>query len=114
MALQECLSMVSRSCRVPTKLLARIIGQIVLMSVALGPVTQLMTRGLYAKLNNRVVWCQWLSIAPDAKPELGYWVSCMELFNGQDIWAKISAVRLVYSDANETGYGVMQSSMVAK
>ena len=104
-ALQESLHMVNRSCRVPAKLLASIIGQIVSMSVALGPVTRLMTHGLNAMLKNRVPRCQWLSIAPDAKSELGFWVSFMEQFNGQDMWPKPSAVRVVYSDASETGYG---------
>lgn len=112
--LQERLRMVSTSLRVPAKLLASIIGQIISMSVALGPVTRLMTRGLYAALNNKVSWCQWLSISSDARSELRFWVSCMDQFNGQDMWPKPSAVRVVYSDASGTGYGVTQSSMAVK
>ena len=32
-------------------------------------------------------------------------------FNGQALWPKPSAVRVVYSDASDTGYGAIQLSM---
>ena len=43
---------------VPVHFLASLIGKIMSMSLALGPVTRLMTRSLYGVLNSRVAWCQ--------------------------------------------------------
>ena len=50
----------------PARKLASLIGKIMSMSLALGPVTRLMTRSLYATLNNRVAWCQKLLLTPEA------------------------------------------------
>ena len=42
----------------PARKLATLIENIISISLALGPVTLLMTHSLYATLNNRVAWCQ--------------------------------------------------------
>ena len=88
-----------------TRFLASLIGKIMSMSLALGPVTWLMTRSLYAVLNSKPAWCQKLVLTPEALMEVRFWVGEMENFNGQHIWPRPSAVRLVYSDASSTGYG---------
>ena len=67
------------------------------MSLALGPVTRLITHSLYAVLNSKAAWCQRLVLSLEATVEIS--------FNGQQIWPRPSAVRLVYSDASSTGYG---------
>ena len=90
---------------IPAKLLASILGELASMAVALGPVSSMMTRNLYATLNARLAWCQQLSISVEAHIELDFWSSCIGQFNGQDMWPKPSAVRVVYSDASDTGYG---------
>ena len=48
----------------PARKLASLIEKIISISLALGPVTRLMTRSLYATLNNRVAWCQKLLLTP--------------------------------------------------
>ena len=48
----------------PARCLASLIGKIMSMSLALGPVTQLMTCSLYAVLNSKPAWCQKLIINP--------------------------------------------------
>ena len=90
---------------VPAKLLASVIGKIVSMSLALGPVTRLMTRSMYSVLNSRVSWCHQLALTPEAIPEMQFWQTKISQFNGQDLWPKPSAVRVVYSDASSIGYG---------
>ena len=45
-----------------------------------------------------------------------FWLNEISKFNGQHIWPKPSAVRVVYSDASATGYGgytVKHGTMVA-
>ena len=41
----------------PAMFLASITGKLILMSIALGPVTRLMMRSLYALINTRQSWC---------------------------------------------------------
>ena len=87
------------------KYLASIIGKIISMSVAIGPVTRLMTRSLYGLLNTRQAWCDMLAVTPEARAELEFWLCEIAKFNGQDIWPSPSAVRVVYTDASLQGYG---------
>ena len=89
----------------PAKLLASAVGRIISMSLALGPVARLMTRSLYAVLNTRISWCTQLQLSDEAKQELSFWLTRIQQFNGQNLWPKPSAVRVVYSDASCTGYG---------
>ena len=90
---------------VPATVLASIIGKVLSMALALGPVMRLMTRNLYAMLNARSSWYQNLSVTREARAELAFWLEHIEKFNGQNMWPGPSAVRVVYSDASSTGYG---------
>ena len=89
----------------PAKQLASVIGKITSMSLALGSVTRLMTRSLYATLNSRVGWYHQVDLTDEALQEIEFWLTEISNFNGQQIWSKLSAVRVVYSDASSTGYG---------
>ena len=75
------------------------------MLLGLGPVARLQTRRMYAVLNSRQSWCQSLKFTHKAKMELGFWLGQLVCFNGQNIWHSPSAIRVVYSDASDTGYG---------
>lgn len=75
------------------------------MSLAFGPVSRLMTRSLYTVLESRVAWCDMLTLSSEAMQELAFWASSLEEYNAQRIWHSPSAVRVVYSDASDTGYG---------
>ena len=44
-------------------------------------------------------------MSPETKTELRFWKEKLHDFNSQNIWHSPSAVRLVYSDASDTGYG---------
>ena len=90
---------------VPAKVLAGVVGRIISMSLALGPVTRLMTCSLYTILNSRGSWCMLLQLSDEAKQELEFWLAQVKQLNGQNLWPKPSAVRVVYSDASDTGYG---------
>ena len=85
--------------------LASVIGKITSMAVAVGPVSRLMTRSLYALLNSRQSWCSQLPLSQEAKSELQFWLTSLEAWNGQGIWHSPAAVRVVYTDASHTGYG---------
>ena len=90
---------------VSARSLASIVGQIISMSLALGQVTHLRTRALYAVLNQRQFWSDQLCLSNDAAEELSFWRNNVDNFNGQSIWFSAGATRIVYSDASSTGYG---------
>lgn len=85
--------------------IASIVGKIISMSLALGPISRFMTRSLYAVLESRQYWCDRLLLTEASKQELQFWSSSLEDYNSQPLWQSPSAVRLVYSDASDTGYG---------
>ena len=91
--------------RLPAKFLASVIGKIISMAIAIGPVARLMTRNLYVVLNSRQAWCDDLELSVDAKSELQFWAQELPRFNGQDIWPSPAAIRVVYTDASQSGYG---------
>jgi len=98
---------------VGAKQIASVVGTIVSMSLALHPVACLMTRSLYAMLNSRDSWCQRLTLTKEAQDEVKFWLARVSEFNGQNIWPKPSALRVVYSDASSTGFGGYRLNMVA-
>ena len=104
-AFRSLLHAVAEVPTVPARRLASVVGKIMSMSLALGPVTRLMTRNLYFVLNQRFAWCQNLRLTPEASQELTFWMEEISKFNGRNIWPKPSAVRMVYSDASDSGYG---------
>ena len=104
-ALQSKLLKTKEAKCVSARELASLIGKIISMSLALNPITRLMTRNLYAILNCRLAWCHRLTLSGEATQELDFWLSEITNFNGRHIWPNPSAVRVVYSDASSTGYG---------
>ena len=104
-ALQHSLKVAVKTSSLLAKTVASLIGRIISMSLALGPVARFRTRALYALLESRQAWCDILLITQDAGEELRFWVECFDQFNSQPIWHSPAAVRCVYSDASDTGYG---------
>ena len=90
---------------VQARRLASIIGQIIAMGLAIGPISRFMTRCLYALLESRQTWCDQLLLSPEARDEIVFWEECLSEYKSQPIWHAPSAVRVVYSDASNTGYG---------
>ena len=89
-----------------TRDLASITGKIISMSLAIGSVSRLMTRSMYALLSTRKHWSQSLILTPEVKEELQFWIRQIDLINGKEIWhSPSSAVCVVYSDASAMGYG---------
>uniref|UniRef100_A0A1X7USH4 Tyr recombinase domain-containing protein n=1 Tax=Amphimedon queenslandica TaxID=400682 RepID=A0A1X7USH4_AMPQE len=75
------------------------------MSLGLGPIARLHTRGLYRLLNSRFSWFVDLKVSLEAKEELRFWAEKLVLYNGHRFWNAPSAVRVVFSDASGLGYG---------
>ena len=88
---------------VPAKQLASVVGSITSMGLAIGSVSRFMTRSLYTLLNTGLSWWEMLEVTPEARQELEFWKACLDDYNCQPIWHSPSAVRVVYSDASDTG-----------
>ncbi|XP_065892728.1 uncharacterized protein [Dysidea avara] len=98
------LQIAAQNAQIKAKSLASITGKIISMSIAMGSVTRLMTRSMYALLNTQHFWCQNLTITDSVQEEISFWLQQIDTFNGQGLWHTPSAVRMVYADASSTGY----------
>ena len=85
--------------------LASIVGQIISMSIAIGPISRLRTRALYSIINQRIFWSDRLFLSLEAQDELKCWQHNIAQLNGWPIWFSPSATRVAYSDASSTGCG---------
>eukprot|EP00731_Ephydatia_muelleri_P023446 Em0015g1029a len=83
--------------------LASLIGKIIAMGLALGPISRFMTRSMYALLQTRSAWCSLLELSVEARIELEFWAESLHDFNAQPIWYNPGVLRVVYSDASSTG-----------
>ena len=98
---------------IPARELASLTGTLMSMSLAIGPVSRLMTRAMYALIKSRVYWCDRLKLTEAVKNEIEFWLSGVKGFSSQPtcIWHKPSAVRIAYSDASDTGYMCMGDTL---
>eukprot|EP00731_Ephydatia_muelleri_P004368 Em0002g544a len=104
-ALQHRLKVAAKKSSLVARDIASLIGRIVSMGLALGPVARFMTQALYALLETRLAWCDMLPITQEACEEITFWTELFDQFNAQPIWHSPAEVRCVYSDASDTGYG---------
>ncbi len=103
--LQQVLKQTKSAVYVRAKKLASVVGRIISMGLAIGPVSRFMTRSLYAVLDARNTWCDHLLLSPEAQDGLTFWDNCLADYDSQPMWHSPSAMRVVYTDASDTGYG---------
>jgi hypothetical protein len=104
-AMQVKLQEMCQCSQISAKRLASVVGSIISMSLAIGPIGRFMTRSMYALLETRLSWWDMLNITPAAQQEIIFWQACVAEYSFQPIWHSPSAMRVVYSDASDTGYG---------
>jgi len=75
------------------------------MSLAVGPITCLMTRSMYDVLNSRDYWCQSLQVTLEARQEFQFWLNHIGGLNGKGTWHSPPAICVVYVGESATGYG---------
>ena len=75
------------------------------MGLAIGPESRYMTWNLYAVRESMLAWFEWLCLSLEAWNEITVWQECLAEYKAQPIWYSLSAVRIVYSDASDMGYG---------
>ena len=90
---------------ITARILASIAGQIISMSLAIGPIVRLWTRALYGIINQRIFWSDRLALSTEAWDELNFWQHNIVQLNGRAIWFSPSVTRVACSDASGTGCG---------
>ena len=101
-AIQSLIGSALEQVVVTARFLASIVGKIISLSLAVGPVARFMTRSLYVLLK---YWNDQLTLDERATAELQFWKSSLLGYDSQPIWRQPDAVRVVYSDASDTGFG---------
>ena len=105
-ALRHCLDILSHSTKASARLVARLAGYLISMSLALGPVCRLRTRAMYRFIESRETWSAFKYLPSDVKEEISFWSSTFYAIHGQPMW-KITPVKAVFtwSDASDSGWG---------
>ena len=103
--LHSAIQCISPAGRVAVRILSSIVGRLISMRLALGPIAHLRTRSLYAVIKERVSWSDRVFLSLEAQEELVFWQANIEAFNGQPIWFSPGTTRVAYSDASSSGYG---------
>ena len=91
--------------RVSVRQLASVVGQIISMGIAVGPIARLRSRYLYDVINHRWSWQDKVVLSQEAADELQFWKANIARFNGQHIWFSPGATRIAYSDASDFAFG---------
>ena len=75
------------------------------MGLALGPVTRLRTRALYAVIEQRQFWNDRLFLTDNVHGELQFWQEHVDQLNEQPIWFSSGATRVAFTDASSSAFG---------
>ena len=96
----------SHNGRVQARKLASLVGTIMSMKLAWGPVTQLYTRNLYPIINDVVSLNCWVPVSDEALNELLFWKDLPRLRFDSEIWPLASGISIkVATDASDIGWG---------
>jgi hypothetical protein len=96
----------SKGVRVQARKLASLVGTVISMKLAWGPITQLYTRNLYHILSNVLSLNCWITINDEALNELHFWNDLPRLRFESDMWPSSSGLFIkVATDASDIGWG---------
>ena len=103
--LRERITLVSNG-NPTARLAAGLVGTVVSMGLALGPVSRLWTRALYLDILPAEFWSQRITLSPEAAREVEFWKDSFHHCNGRPIWDADPKIDVTsYSDASDTGWG---------
>ena len=91
--------------RARVRTLASIVGRIISMKLAFDNMVRLMTRVCYRLINTCASWAENILLNDQVLEEVEFWKSADTGYKGARLVEKVSAVRIVYSDASDVGFG---------
>ena len=82
--------------------LASVVGQVTSLTSCVGSVARIMTRSLYAAVNQKLRWNSEVELTKEACAELAFWSENVESLNFHCPWVPLQPpVKFVYSDASD-------------
>ncbi len=110
--LQEAMEAKREGKKMAARELASMVGRIMSCYIALGPVTRIFTRELYACLEERDSWSGSVELTRGATEEAKFWSKAMVKWDGQAIWpTQLVHPRVLHVDASDTGWGGWQEGL---
>ncbi|XP_052264823.1 uncharacterized protein LOC127867588 [Dreissena polymorpha] len=88
----------------PVRKVASFIGQIISMSIVIGPVAQIMTRYLSIDVAKECTWNAYVKLSIDSVEQLAFWRETLNLLNKRSLVATGACSKVVYSDASAVSY----------
>lgn len=85
--------------------LARIAGSIISVSLAVGPISRLLTRQMYLAIESRSAWDHTFRFPPALLEELKFWFNYIESFSVYSIRPPRDSSTVVFSDASDVAFG---------
>lgn len=89
---------------VPVRKVASFIGQIISMSIVIGPVAQIMTRYLNMDVVCARSWNSYIKLSNESKNQLEFWKETIQSLNIRFLSDVGACSRVVYSDASNVAY----------
>ncbi len=105
--IEACLFAIWRICAnkgwSSARAIASLVGQIISMSIVLGPLTQLCTRFCHIDVLQRATWDKRSRLSTEAVEEIMFWREHLAGSNKRKLGASTREFLLIYSDASATG-----------
>ena len=91
--------------------LARIAGTIISVTLAVGPISRLLTRQMYFAIETRSAWDNTIHFSPSLLLELKFWCCNIDCLNGYSIRPPLATHTVVFSDASDVAFGGFSPSL---
>ena len=104
-SITNLLTSVSTDSQVPVRALASCAGQLISMTLAVGPISSLLTRAMYRTIESRLFWSDNVFLSDPVVNELQFWAANISSLNGFPIKLRLAPTMQIFSDASDTGYG---------
>ena len=89
---------------VPVRKAARFLGQIISMTIVIGPVSQIMTRYISMDILKARTWNLYIKLPTERHQQLIFLENTLVSFNTRNLNSAGYCSRIVYSDASGTGF----------
>jgi hypothetical protein len=91
--------------KVPARLTASLVGQLVSMSYVIGNVTNIITKYLSIDILDKQSWNSAIYLSKESLDQIAFWKRNLRTANLKEFTSDLSCQTIVYSDASNTGYG---------
>ena len=82
--------------------LASVVGQVISLTPCVGSVARIMTRSLYAAVNQKLSWSSEVVLTTEACDELAFWSENVDSLNFRCPWVPLQPpAKFVYSDPSD-------------